>query len=89
MIPLKTILLLILSNFFMTIAWYGLLKFKSKPLLLVIIVSWGIAFLEYCLQVPVNRIGHGFFTAPQLKVLQEGITFSVFTVFSWAGKSNV
>lgn len=74
--------LLILSNVFMTFAWYGHLKYKSASLWLVILVSWGIAFFEYCLQVPANRIGHGFFSAPQLKVIQEVITFSVFIAFS-------
>lgn len=79
----KVVGLLVLSNVFMTFAWYGHLKFKSKPLLVVIIVSWGIAFFEYCLQVPANRMGHGLFTAPQLKTLQEVITFLVFGIFSW------
>lgn len=77
-----TVVLLILSNIFMTIAWYGHLKYKSSPLIVVILVSWGIAFFEYCLQVPANRIGHGQFTAPQLKVMQEAITFAVFAVFT-------
>lgn len=66
----------------MTFAWYGHLNYKSRPLWIVILASWGIAFFEYCLQVPANRIGHGVFTAPQLKILQEAITFSVFAVFS-------
>lgn len=79
----KTVGLLILSNIFMTFAWYGHLKFKSHSIWLVILVSWGIAFFEYCLQVPANRIGHGYFTAAQLKVLQEVITFAVFAVFSY------
>ncbi len=79
---LITIVLLIASNVFMTFAWYGHLKFKSSPIYLVVLVSWGIAFFEYCLQVPANRIGHGFYTAPQLKVLQEAITFFVFGGFS-------
>ena len=70
-----TVVLLVLSNVFMTFAWYGHLKFKDQPLLWVILISWGIAFFEYCLQVPANRIGHGLFTAPQLKTLQEAITF--------------
>ncbi|NJL26227.1 MAG: DMT family protein [Calothrix sp. SM1_5_4] len=82
MIPLQTIGLLILSNIFMTFAWYGHLKFKSAPLLTVILISWGLAFFEYCLQVPANRIGSGYFSAPQLKVIQEAVTFSVFGVFS-------
>jgi uncharacterized protein len=66
----------------MTIAWYGHLKFKDKPLFIVIIVSWLIAFAEYCFQVPANRIGHGTFTAAQLKTIQEVITLIVFCVFS-------
>ena len=76
--------LLIASNVFMTFAWYGHLKFKSAPLLAVILVSWGIAFFEYCLQVPANRMGHGIFSAVQLKGMQEIITLLVFAVFSWA-----
>ena len=83
LVPGRTIVLLILSNVFMTFAWYGHLKFKSKPLYVVIAASWGIAFFEYCLQVPANRLGHGYYTAPQLKVLQEVITFAVFAIFSW------
>jgi uncharacterized protein (DUF486 family) len=75
--------LLVLSNIFMTFAWYGHLKFKSKPLLIVILVSWGIAFFEYCLQVPANRIGSDALSASQLKVMQEVITFAVFGVFSF------
>lgn len=82
MTALKTIGLLLLSNIFMTVAWYGHLKFKSHSIWIVILGSWGLAFFEYCLQVPANRIGHGFFTAPQLKIIQEVITFSVFAVFS-------
>jgi len=66
----------------MTIAWYGHLKFKSKPLSIVILVSWLIAFVEYCFQVPANRIGHYQFTAAQLKTIQEVITLVVFSVFS-------
>jgi uncharacterized protein len=77
-----TIGLLILSNVFMTFAWYGHLKYKSAPLLVVILVSWGIAFFEYVLQVPANRIGHGTFNAAQLKTIQEVITLAVFAVFS-------
>ena len=79
---LKSIGLLFLSNVFMTFAWYGHLKFKSKPLYIVIAVSWGIAFFEYCLQVPANRIGSDVLSASQLKVTQEVITFIVFGVFS-------
>lgn len=76
------ILLLTISNIFMTFAWYGHLKFKSVPLLLVILISWGIALFEYCFQVPANRIGHEFFSAAQLKTIQEIITLVVFSVFS-------
>ena len=79
---MKTIILLTISNIFMTFAWYGHLKFKSKPLWIVIIVSWAIAFFEYCFQVPANRIGHGQFTAAQLKTIQEVITLTVFAAFS-------
>mgnify|MGYP003346373837 CR=1 FL=1 len=79
---MKTIVLLTLSNIFMTFAWYGHLKFKSKPLWIVILVSWGIAFFEYCLQVPANRIGHGQFNGVQLKLIQEIITLIVFCFFS-------
>lgn len=78
----RTIALLILSNAFMTLAWYGHLRYKDKPLWMAIVVSWAIAFFEYCLQVPANRWGHMFLSAPQLKTLQEGITFAVFSVFS-------
>jgi uncharacterized protein (DUF486 family) len=79
---MATILLLTISNVFMVLAWYGHLKFKSSPLWLAIVASWGIAFAEYCFQVPANRLGHGRFTAPQLKVIQEVITLVVFGVFS-------
>jgi uncharacterized protein len=83
-IPFLTIGLLLASNIFMTFAWYGHLNFKSAPLVTVIFVSWGIAFFEYCLMVPANRIGHTVFNAAQLKTIQEVITLSVFVVFSWA-----
>jgi uncharacterized protein (DUF486 family) len=76
------IVLLACSNVFMTFAWYGHLKFKSKPLLLVIIVSWGIALFEYCLQVPANRWGNTFYSASQLKIIQEVITLVVFCAFA-------
>ncbi len=76
------IILLTISNVFMTFAWYGHLKFKNTALWIVIIVSWSIAFLEYCFQVPANRIGHEFFSAAQLKTIQEVITLIVFSVFS-------
>lgn len=79
---MKTILLLSISNIFMTFAWYGHLKFESTPLWKVILASWGIAFFEYCFQVPANRIGYGEFNAVQLKTIQEIITLVVFTVFS-------
>ena len=79
---LAPILLLIGSNLFMTLAWYGHLKFKGTPLLTVILVSWGIAFFEYCLQVPANRMGHQVYSAAQLKGLQEIITLVVFAGFS-------
>ncbi len=77
-----TILLLTISNVFMTFAWYGHLKYKNVPLFKVIVISWGIAFFEYCFQVPANRIGYGKFNAAQLKIIQEVITLSVFSVFS-------
>ncbi|MGY3265722.1 uncharacterized protein (DUF486 family) [Lysobacter sp. HA35] len=75
-------LLLLGSNIFMTAAWYGHLKFKSAPLKWVILISWGIALFEYCLQVPANRIGSNVYSAPQLKGMQEIITLVVFAVFS-------
>jgi uncharacterized protein len=77
-----TILLLTISNIFMTFAWYGHLKYRGAPLFKVILASWAIAFLEYCFQVPANRIGSYEFTAAQLKVMQEVITLVVFAVFS-------
>lgn len=76
------IVLLTFSNIFMTFAWYGHLKFKDRPLWLVILVSWGIAFLEYCLQVPANRYGSNVYSPAQLKILQEVITLIVFSFFS-------
>jgi uncharacterized protein len=79
---LMPIVLLIFSNLFMTYAWYGHLKdLSAKPLVLVIALSWGVAFFEYCLQVPANRIGIAYFSLPQLKIIQEIITMSVFAVF--------
>jgi uncharacterized protein len=85
---LKTALLLLGSNVFMTAAWYGHLRFKSAPMWVAIVASWGIAFFEYCLQVPANRIGYRSLSAYQLKILQEGITLSVFIVFAavWLGE---
>ncbi len=76
------IILLVFSNIFMTFAWYGHLKYKQTALWLVILVSWGIAFFEYCLQVPANRIGHNHFNATELKTIQEVITLIVFSGFS-------
>lgn len=81
-IPFTTISLLLLSNVFMTFAWYGHLKFKAAPLVVVILASWGIALFEYCFQVPANRIGHGYFSAAELKTIQEVITLAVFVAFS-------
>jgi uncharacterized protein (DUF486 family) len=78
-----TVLLLVASNLFMTAAWYGHLKFKTSPLWIAILASWGIAFFEYCLQVPANRIGYGQFSATQLKVIQEVISLTVFAGFAW------
>mgnify|MGYP000992116152 CR=1 FL=1 len=85
---MKTILLLVASNIFMTLAWYGHLKWKfleGKTILTVILVSWGIAFFEYCLMVPANRLGYleSGFSGYQLKVIQEAITLIVFVVFAW------
>jgi len=80
---MKTIALLTVSNIFMTFAWYGHLKYRSVPLYKVIVVSWLIAFFEYCFQVPANRIGYGEFTAFQLKIIQEVITLCVFVVFAY------
>jgi hypothetical protein len=79
---MRTILLLTISNIFMTIAWYGHLKYRNEGLWKVIFISWGIAFFEYCFQVPANRIGSYEFTAAQLKTIQEVITLLVFSVFS-------
>ena len=82
-VPLQTIALLVASNVFMTFAWYAHLKdLASRPWWIAAIASWGIAFFEYLLQVPANRIGYGHFTLPQLKILQEVITLSVFVPFA-------
>jgi uncharacterized protein (DUF486 family) len=85
---LKAGLLLLASNTFMTVAWYGHLKFKGAPLLLAVLGSWGIALFEYLLQVPANRIGYRVLNAYQLKVMQEAITLVVFMVFAagWLGE---
>lgn len=79
---MRTVVLLTISNVFMTFAWYGHLKFKASPLWIAILASWLIAFVEYCFQVPANRFGHHQFSAAQLKVMQEVITLVVFGVFS-------
>ena len=79
---MKAILLLTVSNVFMTFAWYGHLRFKKTPLYLVILISWSIALFEYCFQVPANRLGHSQFSAAQLKTIQEIITLVIFAVFS-------
>jgi len=81
-VPILTIGLLTASNLFMTFAWYGHLRFKGAPLAVVILVSWGIAFFEYCLQVPANRWGSAVYSAAQLKTIQEVLTLVVFAVFS-------
>lgn len=79
---MTTVVLLVISNLFMTIAWYGHLKFKATALWKVIVISWLIAFAEYCFQVPANRIGHGHFSAAQLKTIQEVVSLTVFAAFS-------
>ena len=79
---MTAILLLIVSNIFMTFAWYGHLKFREEALWKIILISWIIAFAEYCFQVPANRMGSYQFTTPQLKVIQEVITVVVFSIFS-------
>jgi uncharacterized protein (DUF486 family) len=76
------VLMLFASNIFMTFAWYGHLKFKSSPLLLAIVVSWGIAFFEYCFAVPANRFGSAIYSTAQLKTIQEVVTLTVFAGFS-------
>jgi uncharacterized protein (DUF486 family) len=84
----KAALLLLASNAFMTIAWYGHLKFKKAPLIVAILASWGIALFEYMLQVPANRIGYRALSAYQLKIMQEAITLVVFMIFAalWLGE---
>ncbi|MBN9063232.1 MAG: hypothetical protein BGP06_15125 [Rhizobiales bacterium 65-9] len=76
------IAMLLMSNVFMTFAWYGHLKFTDRPLWLVVLASWGIAFIEYCFAVPANRYGHAIYNAAELKTMQEVITLLVFAVFS-------
>ena len=80
--PLLPVVLLLMSNVFMTFAWYGHLKFKEQPLWIVIFASWAIAFIEYCLAVPANRYGSAIYSGAELKAMQEVITLSVFAVFS-------
>ncbi len=79
---MKTIVLLTVSNIFMTFAWYGHLKYRTSPLWIAVGASWMIAFVEYCFQVPANRIGYAQYSAAQLKTIQEVITLVVFSVFS-------
>ncbi|NLD67594.1 MAG: DMT family protein [Limnobacter sp.] len=82
-IPLQTIVLLVASNVFMTFAWYAHLKdMAARPWWIAALLSWGVAFFEYMLQVPANRVGFGHFTLPQLKIIQEVITLSVFVPFA-------
>ena len=81
-VPVATVGLLILSNVFMTFAWYGHLRFKALPLVAAIVISWGIALFEYALQVPANRVGYGYYSAAELKAIQEIISLSVFAFFS-------
>ena len=89
-VPVSTITLLVLSNLFMTVAWYGHLRFRAYPVLIVILVSWGIAFFEYMIQVPANRVGHTVMTLPQLKITQEVIALAVFMPFSiWFMKEKI
>ncbi len=87
-IPFLTVGLLLVSNVFMTFAWYGHLKFKTAGITAVILISWGIALFEYVLMVPANRIGHGHFSAAELKSIQEVITLTVFAVFSYITSKN-
>jgi uncharacterized protein (DUF486 family) len=82
MAAIAPILLLVASNIFMTFAWYGHLKVEHRPIWLLVLASWGIAFFEYCLAVPANRIGRAVYSAAELKTMQEVITLAVFAVFS-------
>ncbi len=86
---LTPILLLVVSNVFMTFAWYGHLKFKTSPIWIAILASWGIAFIEYCFAVPANRYGSSVYSTAQLKTMQEVITLAVFAGFSvlWLGEA--
>ncbi len=80
---MKTVILLVISNIFMTLAWYGHLKFKQSPLWIAILASWGLAFFEYVFQVPANRYGAEIFTVTQLKIIQEAVTLFVFTIIAY------
>jgi uncharacterized protein (DUF486 family) len=80
---MKTVFLLIISNIFMTLAWYGHLKFKSSALWVAIVASWGLALFEYVFQVPANRFGSDVFSVTQLKIIQEAITLTVFTLIAY------
>ena len=80
---MKTVGLLIISNIFMTIAWYGHLRYKTKPLLVVILLSWSVALFEYIFQVPANRIGSQTFSVTQLKIIQECVSIAVFTIIAY------
>ncbi len=80
--PMLPVVMLVASNVFMTFAWYGHLAHPNRPLWLVVMVSWGIAFFEYCIAVPANRWGHAFYSAAELKTIQEVVTLAVFAVFS-------
>jgi len=80
---MKTVILLIISNIFMMLAWYGHLKFKQSTLIVAIAASWGLALFEYCFQVPANRIGSDMFSVTQLKIIQECITLTVFTLIAY------
>ncbi len=82
LLPLAPIAMLVLSNVFMTFAWYGHLKHKGTALFIAILASWGIAFFEYCLAVPANRLGSAYYSTAQLKTIQEVITLAVFALFS-------
>lgn len=82
LLPYIPVVLLLLSNVFMTFAWYGHLKYPNAPLVIAVLGAWSIAFVEYCLAVPANRIGYGIYTAAELKTMQEVITLIVFAVFS-------
>lgn len=79
----KTIILLIISNVFMTFAWYGHLKYRTSPIWLAILLSWGVALFEYSFQVPANRMGSAVMSVTQLKILQEAITLVVFTIIAY------